>query len=510
MRKKSDKAGSAALEKLTIQDRQPAEDSLSDLIANALEQKATHDEYFSLLCTEPVVLAHAVNLWFFSRPELVPDEQGRRLPALTDRYISGAVLEGVHSAVQGAAVWDYICRLLELLKTQAAADEVYHAISLQEITNVCHLEFARAQALFKRHVQTGVGAKFFKRQPGAHDRASNARVSMKCNLKKLAKADAQLYCMMRLCQAETTPQDAVNWLKKLAEFNESHPMARERMGEREADTLNDLAIVVGFIQDLSLVISMPSLSYEMGQMFVSQSQDLEAELVGLKDQINLLDFALPIDNLLEPGMAEGALKKLDRFVIDKAGTKMGFLYEDLVHECFAVLESQYQLANSKMEVKDVAAIEWTPIPVPTPQLREERAEKRRRKEKTRPAHSSVYEITPATRAEPPAREEPAHSPRTFKVSASTAEVFSTLFDKTQSRGAVHWKDFAAAMADLGFSVVPKFGSVFTFLPPESMGVKQSITVHRPHKSRIEGYKLLTYSQRLKRAYGWEERTFEAS
>ncbi len=66
------------------------------------------------------------------------------------------------------------------------------------------------------------------------------------------------------------------------------------------------------------------------------------------------------------------------------------------------------------------------------------------------------------------------------------------------------------MADLGFSVVPKFGSVYTFLPPESMGVKQSITVHRPHKSRIEGYKLLIFSQRLKRVYGWEEMTFEVS
>ncbi|KAH6618229.1 hypothetical protein B0J18DRAFT_274395 [Chaetomium sp. MPI-SDFR-AT-0129] len=514
--KKSDKAASAALAKLTIQDRPPAEDSLSDLIASALEQKATLDEYFSLLCTEPVVLVHAANIWFFTRPELVADEQGRRLPAHSDRYISGAILEAIHSAVQGAAVWDYICRLLELLNTQAGADEVYRAISLQEIANVCHLEFARAQALFKRHVQTGTGAKFFKRQSGAHDRAGNARVSMKCNLKKLAKADAQLYYMMHLCQAETTPQDAVNWLKKLAEFNESHPTAREQMEEREADALNDLAVVVGFIQDLSPAISMPSVSYKKGQMFVSRSQDLEAEIVQLKDQVDLLDFALPIDNLLEPAMSEGARKKLDQFVIDKVGTKMGFLYEDLVHECFAVLENQYQLAKAKMEEQAKAATmeqqqetDWTPIPVPAPQPRKERVEQRRQKEKTRPAHSSVYEITQA--AAPPAveasAEESTPSLRTFEVSASAAEVFSTLFDKSRSRGAVNWADFVAAMVGLGFSVLPKFGSVYTLLPPESMGVKQSITVHRPHKSRIEGYRLLILSRRLKRTYGWGEKTF---
>ncbi|KAK4234342.1 ipa protein [Achaetomium macrosporum] len=499
MPKKSDKAAAEALAKLTIQGRPPAEDSLSELIASAQEQKAALDEYFSLLCAELVVLAHAVNMWFFAQPELVPDEQGRRLSALSDRYISGAVLEAIHSAIQGAAVWDYICRLLALFKAQAAADE-----------------FARAQALFKRHVQTGTGAKFFKRQSGAHDRAGNAGVFMRCNLKKLAKADAQLHYMMRLCQAETTPQDAANWLRKVAEFNESHPMARERIEEREADALNDLAVIVGFIHDLSPAISMLPVSRKEGQMFVSRLQDLEAEVVQLKDQVDLLDFALPIDNLLEPGMSEGALKKLDQFVIDKVGTKMGFLYEDLLHECFAVLESQYQLAKAKIQEQAKAAtmeqqqeMDWMPISVPAPQPREERIKQRRQKEKSRPAHSSVYEITPA--AAPPvveaSAEESAPSLRTFEVSTSAAEVFSTLFDKTQSRGAVNWADFVAAMVGLGFSVLPKFGSVYTLLPPESMRVKQSITVHRPHKSRIEGHRLLILSRRPKRTYGWGEKTF---
>lgn len=96
-------------------------------------------------------------------------------------------------------------------------------------------------------------------------------------------------------------------------------MARERMEEREADALNDLAVAVGFIQDLSPAISMPSVSRKKGQMFVSRLRDLEAEVVQLKDQLDLLDFALPIDNLLEPGMSEGALKKLDQFVINKVG-----------------------------------------------------------------------------------------------------------------------------------------------------------------------------------------------
>ncbi len=64
------------------------------------------------------------------------------------------------------------------------------------------------------------------------------------------------------------------------------------------------------------------------------------------------------------------------------------------------------------------------------------------------------------------------------------------------------------MADLKFSVIPKFGSVFTFLPPEDMQVQKSLTVHRPHKSRIEGHVLLIFASRLKKVYGWGEKSFE--
>jgi hypothetical protein len=96
------------------------------------------------------------------------------------------------------------------------------------------------------------------------------------------------------------------------------------------------------------------------------------------------------------------------------------------------------------------------------------------------------------------------------VSASAADVFSALFDKTQSRGEVSWAGFVTAMTGLGFSVLPKFGSVYTFLPPASMRLKQSLTVHRPHKSHMDKYRLLILSRRLTRKYGWGEKTFVAA
>jgi hypothetical protein len=509
--KKLDRGASAAFASLTIQDP-PAQVSWPELVASTREQKAILDDSLSLLCAEPVALAHAVNFWFFSRPELLADEKGCRLPAHTDQYISGAILDAVHSAVQGAAIWDYICRLLELLEAQDA-DKVYRPIILQEIANVSHLGYDRARALFRRCVQTGTGAKYFRRQPGAFDEIGNAAVSMKCNLGKLAKSDPQLHSVMRLCQPEASAQQSAEWLKKLAELNESDPTAQDRLLEGETDALSDLVVAVGFIRDISAAIPMPQVSRKRGQMFVSRSHDLETELHELKNQVDLLDFASPIDNLLEPGMAEGALQKLDQFVIDKVGTKMGFLYEDLVQDCLALLKSQYEQAKARVEQAKAKEeqenrMDWIPIPVPPPQPREKRVEERRQKEKTRPAHSSVYDITPAA-AEPAAEPEEAAPSHTLKVRPSTAEVFSTLFDKKQSRGSVNWVDFEAAMADLGFSFMPKFGSVYTFLPPKSMGTK-SVTVHRPHKSRIEGYSLLIVSRRLKRVYGWGDKTFTVS
>lgn len=93
------------------------------------------------------------------------------------------------------------------------------------------------------------------------------------------------------------------------------------------------------------------------------------------------------------------------------------------------------------------------------------------------------------------------------IKASTAEVFSTLFSKSDSRGTVSWAAFKAAMADLGFSVLPKFGSVFTFSPPESLKAKKALTLHQPHKSNIEGWLVPIFARRLNRVCGWDEDTF---
>ncbi|ENH63844.1 hypothetical protein FOC1_g10007984 [Fusarium oxysporum f. sp. cubense race 1] len=210
------------------------------------------------------------------------------------------------------------------------------------------------------------------------------------------------------------------------------------------------------------VHSFPSASRKKGNLLVTDLQEVDTELNQIKKEVDLRDYAAPIDNLLEPGMSAKALEALD--------DKVAFI-----------------------------PIDTTPVDA------KERIETRRQKEKTRPEHSSLYAITPIT--DSLGDKEATKSAQPVKVSSSTAEVFATLFDKTQSRGSVNWSSFEAAMSELGFSVLPRFGSVYTFRPSEDMDIKRPVSIHRPHQSQIEGYLILILARRLNRAYGWSEDSF---
>jgi hypothetical protein len=501
-KKPTDDGAAVALSKLSIQCTTKKR-TLSDLVASARDNQDTLEEYLVLLSTEPVVLAHAVNIWFFSRPELIPDEKGRRLPVHTDKYISAAVLEAIHSSIQGAAIWKYIASVLELLH-KAAEDRASRAILLQETSNICHLEFSCAQTLFKRHVQSATGSKWFKRTSNMYDSTGNPRVSVKGSPEDLTVSDPQLHYMLRLCQSKLTVSTAIPWITKLSELHESHPRERETLEDREADSLGNLAMIIGFVQELSSIVPIPCFSNNKGRMFASELQEVESELNEIKDQLDLLDFVVPIDNLLEPGVAHEALKKLDQFTIEKSGTKMGFLYQDMIADCLSGIQSQCD--EAKVKLAQGLKAEWPAAPATIPEPMTVRIEQRKHKEKTRPPHSSIYDIV--TPAEPSRPQEPASLPRTFKIDESAAEIFSRLFSKSQSRGPVAWASFAEAMAKLGFSISPKYGSVYTFYPPDSMTAKKSFTVHRPHQSKIEGYRAFMVARRLRTLYGWGEETFQ--
>ncbi|GAP91817.1 putative ipa protein [Rosellinia necatrix] len=499
----------AAFSKLSIKPTAPKVD-LASLLDMALSQKTSLDDTLSLMFAKPVMLCHLLHGWFFSRPELVADEMGCRSSTLGDRFISGAFLDTVHNGVRGAATWDYICQTLELLKS--SPEKSHREIILQEISNACHFEYRRAQAVLRRQMSIVFRYSWFKRVSNVYDNG-NARIILNGKPEDLAGGDQQVCCLLRLCQPELTISKAADCLTELDQLHAKHPTERERLRKADTIAIGDLAIIVAFIQSLSPVVSMPTFSRKKGQLFVTGAAELEAELNQARPALDLFDFVVPIDNLLERGVAIAALKAFEKFIVEKTGTKLESLYYDLIEDCITKLHEQLAARaerDAKHKARTQTKSEYIPFPPEPPKSPEARVQERRQKEKTRPAQPSAYGIT-STNSEPAGDAQALlPPPEPIKVKPATAQVFLMLFDRTESRGSVPWIDFEGALAELGFSVIPKFGSVFTFYPPEGMAIQKPLTLHRPHGSRIEGHLLAVFARRLGRLYGWGGETFQST
>jgi hypothetical protein len=169
----------------------PLKSSLPEVRMQAMESRAALEDCLHLLRSEPVVLNQAVNTAYWCRAELVPDDRGRILPVITDRHLSAAFFDSVATAVKTVAIWDYILRLLQLL--EGGIDKVKRGLIMQELSNICHLEFRRAQENFKRNVapQVHVAGKRFKRMT---DKASGqSKIGMKGQPADCTVSDPQLH-----------------------------------------------------------------------------------------------------------------------------------------------------------------------------------------------------------------------------------------------------------------------------------------------------------------------------
>ncbi|GAO19768.1 hypothetical protein UVI_02041690 [Ustilaginoidea virens] len=474
---------SQALPRLTSSTRgQQPKLTVPEVSASAHEQQLCLEDHLELMLTEPRALAHVVNIRFFTQPELVADEKGRRLPVHTDRHISPVLYEAVQDAVRGVSIWSYINLLLQRLQDHPALDKAYRMIVQQELVNAYHIEYARAQGNFKRFVQAHSGRKWFKRisnAPGGKTGA--ARVALRGNVKGLFGADTQLYYMLRLCQPETGPAQAVEWISKLSDLHRAHPDEQDKLEAAETEALGDLAVVVAFIQDVACAMPLPPLSRKTGQTLTDKLQELDALVARLQAGVDLRDFAVPIDHLLQDGMAAGALAAMDDHLRSSTlGATMRAAYQNMTSECAAELAERHQRARAQMDQSDDAPCPRFPAAAASPPGQ---APPRREKEKRRGGGGGgVVVVEAAAVAANPTdasnglpvgvgADGRAPTPR-VPVDAATARVFDAIFRKSEARGPVGWDAFEAAMARLGFSVVPKFGSVVSFLPPSTMSAKR--------------------------------------
>ncbi|KAM7198392.1 hypothetical protein V8F20_006153 [Naviculisporaceae sp. PSN 640] len=477
-------------------------------------QRDAADGYLWMLRTEPSILAHAVNDAFFSRPELVPGDKGSNPLALVpDRHksMSSAFFDVIFNAIRTVAVWRYLEHLIEYLEAQASPEnKACHAVILREIANVAHLKYSHDKASLKRHVQAGIGINCFKRLPDSQDVSGNPRVVMKGDPAKIARGNKQLQLLLRLCQDETTLSKATECLKSLSELHDKHQHVLNKLAVGVFNALMKLHSVTEFIQQITAVMSLPSVSRNSGQQFIVATQEAETKLNQLKNGFNLADYGFTID-LFEPGMTDEAFGALEHYIVDNTGTKPDDWYQNIIDKCFTSIQLECEQRLDKANSAKTAQGKYIPFPAePCDTKAKVRVEPRREKLKTRAWDQHITETGPPTTEPVTTEEEQALPPQTFKVSAATAEVFSKLFDKTKARSSISWTSFEAAFAELKFTVVPKFGSVFTFYPPGTMAVNKSLTVHRPHKSHIEGYHIPMFAGRLKRLYGWGEETFVAA
>lgn len=368
---------SGALANLAIEPK-PLKASISDIIAQADEQKAASEDYLELLRLEPVVLNSAVNKTYSSRPELVPDDRGRILPLLADKYISSAFFEVVDTAVKVIVTWDYISRIARQL--DGLEDKVKRPLLMQELSNTCHLEYRRAQAAFRRQMSmrpSVAGARFKRVTVG-----SNSRIAIEGQPSDSTVSHPQLHYILRLCHPDTNHKDAAQWIQKLDDYNNRFADDRRRLSGNQIETLGDLAIIVSFMHTLSSSLAMVPSSKKFGLLFTGRAGDMDAEMNQCRAEADFGDHVVPMDNLLEPEAASNALQALNEFIVERAGANLGSLYEEMLEECLEDIETKYADAKDRAQKTE----KKTHAPLPAEELKPTgfRAEQRREKAKTRP------------------------------------------------------------------------------------------------------------------------------
>lgn len=279
----------------------------------------------------------------------------------------------------------------------------------------------------------GSGSKYSKRVSGVYD-DDCARVTMKIKPDVLTRKNPQLRYVLRLCQSPMDVASVVDWIKKLDCFHQTHATETTRMLERELDAFGDLAVTMGFIQNLMTSLPLPPINTKTGQIYVSRLKKLRSEIDSIKAEVDLSEFVVPIGNLLEPGVADAALAALSRFIADKTGTELGTLYQDLNEDCLSKIENHCH--QQKANAATITDFDCHIIDCPSGA---KQVEERRHKHKTRPAHSSMHTMSPAA-AITATLEDNRASP-VFKVKPETFKVFSALFARSHSRGSISWTAF---------------------------------------------------------------------
>ncbi|KAK1143578.1 hypothetical protein N8T08_006188 [Aspergillus melleus] len=485
-REKPQGPGTLTLICLCIREKNP-KFSLSKLRDMASDNKKSLDDWAWLCRTDPEYLIDMIYIWFLTQPGLIADADDLLLPTMHDKNVSTCLFEMLHTFVLNAAVWDYIARLLGALVDAKDNDRFYRTAILQELVNVIHFEYERSQDLLKRYTQRSVGHGHLKRVDDPNN--AKSRVVLTTKPANLTRSNPIAHYILRLYQSETKVADAGHWLQKIFSL---YRLKNERAKVDDVagrEVLHELAVVVGLFRHLKSLMQLPPCNPRKCRTYIDRVKAMNPEIESIKESLDLSELAVPPDRLRCPGIAFKALNKVDEVIESYTGTHLAKLYEEVNESCFLEIRQKCDQKTQAQRERDSITGRFPIVETPVKQLRNK---ERKQKPKTRTAEPPVQissEHTyirgpPADPSQVPDKVEP------FKVKPESYEVFTTLLSRNEPRGSLSWTAFTAAMTDVGFSVDHKYGSIVTFEPPIFPSHLKSFTFHRPHKSHIEGFRLL--------------------
>lgn len=276
------------------------------------------------------------------------------------------------------------------------------------------------------------------------------------------------------------------------------------------DALHGLATIVGLYKHLKLLVQLPPKCNRKGQRYINQLTQMKTEVDAIKESLDLSELVVPPEHLRCPKVTESALAKVDEVIEDYTGTQLSKLYEEINDDCFLQLRrvAGEKLAQEQRAKEIIASspLHSTGDPVKSIQIEERSPKIKRRPVQPQASLTGRKTVSKEPLISPTGEPEPIEL---FNVKAESYDVFRTLLSRAEPRGSLAWSAFIGAMADLGFSVHHKYGSVVSFEPPRCLSYMKAFTFHRPHGSHIEGFRLLWLSRRVRRVYHWTIGCFQA-
>ncbi|KAM3516159.1 hypothetical protein MY11210_000181 [Beauveria gryllotalpidicola] len=391
------------------------------------------------------------------------------------------------------------------------------------------MEYTRARLALHREIQDYSARGCFVRVPNALDEKGNVRIVMGDRHGRLAKQDTLLHALLSLAHKETTLTKAIG-VFEVATIGIGMDAFKEP-NTAEDQAFNYLLHVAElFIKNMPLIFVMPPFWRTLEAMLVTKPRTLKARTILAKPHLDIARIMPSIVGRQEACAVHSALNMLAECTRQFSGSSVPEMDESVIRACLAQIKNQSSCPqlepNVGQEVQQQcdATVEAATARKSPPMTTEDNAaqpaslkkKKNKSKGKSKPvthkqaepapeAHPLLRRTALTQRVPPTQRIEPPQ--RKIRVSPSAAQVFTTLFDRSESRSGLHWASFEAAMAELNFRITPRQGSSILFEPPKNLALRSSLTVHRPHGPRVEGFRTLILSQRLARTFGWDAETF---